>query len=382
MSGRDDVVMKAVMSDVMRVGTSSTKKGVQSVNSVGDTALRLCVAARTLTAENIVAFELASVDGMPLPAFTAGAHIEVDCGGMARHYSICSDPSDPMHYTIAVQHEKSGKGGSRYLYDNVHMGDIVLCSLPRNHFRLHSDVAASPEVSTVALANGAALGADTLLVAGGIGITPLLAMAWRLHHDGHAFQLHDFAASAARQVFKEQMTQFPWHDRVTRHVGRCEDFMPIVGSFESGRHLYVCGPFTMIDAVLDAARAMGWPETHLHCERFSAPVPTSSSSTNPGDPGSVAHTGIVDTAFEVELASSGKRIAIAADQSVGAALIAAGVNVPMSCEQGVCGSCLTRVLAGTPDHRDWILSPEEQAANDQFTPCCSRSCSPLLILDL
>jgi vanillate O-demethylase ferredoxin subunit len=299
-----------------------------------------------------------------------------------------------MHYTIAVQHEKSGKGGSRYLYDHVHTGDIVLCSLPRNHFRLHLDVATRLLDTAGTLGNGASSAApfcaETLLVGGGIGITPLLAMAWRLHQEGHAFQLHDFAASFERQVFKEQIAQFPWRDRVTRHVGRCEDFMPIVGSFESGRHLYVCGPFTMIDAVLDAARAMGWPASHLHCERFSAPVPTSSSAIHPADPDSIAHADThadthadgVDTAFEVELASSGRRIPIAADQSVGAALIAAGVNIPISCEQGVCGSCLTRVLAGTPDHRDWILSPEEQAANDQFTPCCSRSCSPLLILDL
>lgn len=381
MSGRDDALMQVVISDVASVETGA------------NTALRLCVASRTLTAENIVAFDLVSADGMPLPPFTAGAHIEVDCGGMARHYSICSDPSDPMHYTIAVQHEKAGKGGSRYLYDNVHTGDIVLCSLPRNHFRLHSDAADAADAAETAMAArghvaaaganvGATFSAETLLVGGGIGITPLLAMAWRLHREGHAFQLHDFAASPERQVFKERLTQFPWHARVTRHVGRCDDFMPIVGSFERGRHLYVCGPFAMIDAVLDAARAMGWPETHLHCERFSAPVPTSSSNAQLDDPDSAADIPAVDTAFEVELARSGKRIYIAADQTVGAALIAAGVNVPISCEQGVCGSCLTRVLAGTPDHRDWILSPEEQAANDQFTPCCSRSCSPLLILDL
>ncbi len=131
-------------------------------------------------------------------------------------------------------------------------------------------------------------------------------------------------------------------------------------------HLYVCGPKGFMDAVLGAARAAGWPESQLHVEFFSAEIAKSDA----------------DGAFEVKLASSGRVIPVAKEQTVVEALAAAGVEVATSCEQGVCGTCLTRVLAGEPDHKDLYLTPEEQAANDQFTPCCSRSRTPMLVLDL
>ena len=358
--------------------------------------LRLRVANRTLAADNIVAFELEAMDGMPLPEFAAGAHIEIDCNGLPRHYSLCSDPSDPMRYMIAVQCEAEGKGGSRHLYHEVRIGDALTVSHPRNHFRLQDSGSATHGTSGKG-GEGEAGGtggkdsisgvgsmshapSDILLIGGGIGITPLLAMAWTLHRSGQRFALHDFAASPERQAFREQIAQMPWAANVTRHLGRCEDFISIIGSFESGRHVYVCGPFAMIDAVLDAARAMGWPEANLHCERFSAPASVASAATQHDDGDAMVEG--VNIPFDVELSRSGKRIPIAPDQSVCAALSAAGIHIPMSCEQGVCGSCLTRVLAGTPDHRDWILSAEEQAVNDQFTPCCSRSKTPLLVLDL
>ena len=135
---------------------------------------------------------------------------------------------------------------------------------------------------------------------------------------------------------------------------------------EPGTHLYVCGPRGFMDAVLNTARAQGWPEAQLHCEFFSAEVAKSDS----------------DTGFEVRLASTGRIIRVPKDQTVTQALAAAGVEIMVSCEQGVCGTCLTRVLEGVPDHKDSYLTPEEQAANDQFTPCCSRSKTPQLVLDL
>lgn len=321
--------------------------------------LMLRVVSRREVARDIVAFELEAADYLPLPGFDAGAHLEIDCDGAARHYSLCGDPADPLRYRIAVQREAQGRGGSRYLCEHVAAGDTLAASGPRNHFPMH------------------AAQRSALLVSGGIGITPMLAMAWALHAAGLPFALHDFAASAERQAFADELDGAPWRACVTRHLGRCADFVPLVGGFEPGRHLYVCGPFAMIDAVLDTARALGWSEDHLHCERFSAPAAAASNASDAAGAAAPA-----DTPFEVELASSGRRVAVAAGQSVCAALAGAGVQVPMSCEQGVCGACITRVLAGTPEHRDWVLSAQEQAAGTLFTPCCSRAKTPLLVLDL
>jgi vanillate O-demethylase ferredoxin subunit len=315
--------------------------------------LKLRVVNREEVARNIVAFELEAADYLPLPPFDAGAHIEIDCDGAARQYSLCGDPADPMRYRIAVQLESQGRGGSRFMCERVRVGDALDALGPRNHFAMH------------------AAQQSALLISGGIGITPMLAMAWTLHASGTRFDLHDFASESERQAFADEIANVPWRANVTRHLGACADFGALIGGFEAGRHLYVCGPFAMIDAVLDAARALGWPEDHLHCERFAAPSPAASDATAKAD-----------IPFEVELASSGRRVSVALGQSVCAALADAGVRVPMSCEQGVCGSCVTRVLDGVPDHRDWILSADEQASGKVFTPCCSRSKTPLLVLDL
>lgn len=327
----------------------------EAANVSVENGSRLRVARRIEEAENIIAFELEAVDGMLLPAFEAGAHLEIDCNGQARHYSLCSDPADRMRYLIAVQCETDGRGGSRYLCESVGVHDLLDVLGPRNHFALVPSARAA------------------LLISGGIGITPIVAMAWALHNMGRHFQMHDFATTAERQCFKSCLAAAPWASNVTRHIGRCDDFVPLVGGFD-GRHLYVCGPFAMIDAVFDAARAMGWPADYLHSERFAAPEPSGDACDLP--------EARIDTAFEVELASTGRRVAVAANQTVCKALAAVGVVIPVSCEQGVCGSCLTRVLDGIPEHRDWLLSEAEQRAGDVFTPCCSRSQTPLLVLDL
>lgn len=318
-----------------------------------DTRLSLRVASRAIVAENIVAFELEAFDFLPLPAFEAGAHLEIDCDGMPRQYSLCGDPADPMRYRIAVQNEANGRGGSRFLCESVQIGDTLDARGPRNHFPL-APAARAP-----------------LLIAGGIGITPMLSMAWALHATGNSFEFHDFAATRERQAFVDDIARAPWAAQTTRHIGPCENFAGLIGGFEPGRHLYVCGPLAMIDGVLDTARALGWPEDHLHCERFGAP----SAATAAREAGA-------NTPFEVELASSGRRIPIAADQTVCNALAEAGVRIPVSCEHGVCGSCITRVLDGVPDHRDWILTDAQQTSGKLFTPCCSRAKTPRLVLDL
>jgi vanillate O-demethylase ferredoxin subunit len=183
--------------------------------------------------------------------------------------------------------------------------------------------------------------------------------------------MHYCTRSKSRTAFLDRIAGSRFASRVQFHFDDGDaaqrlDIAALVAQPQAGVHLYVCGPKGFMDAVLGAARAHGWPEAQLHYEFFSAEVAKSAS----------------DASFQVKLASSGRIVVVPADKTVVQALTEAGVEVVTSCEQGVCGTCLTRVLEGVPDHKDLYLTPEEQAANDQFTPCCSRSKTPLLVLDL
>ncbi|MDM0121890.1 PDR/VanB family oxidoreductase [Variovorax arabinosiphilus] len=321
----------------------------------------LQVVSRRNETRDIVVFDLALADGATLPSFTAGAHLEVQVGGLIRHYSLCSSPDDRAHYRIAVQRETAGRGGSALLCDTVGPGDTLAVRGPFNHFALQQPAAQPP-----------------LLLAGGIGVTPVLCMALELTAAGLDFELHFSGRSLEHMAFLPLLRSGVFGHRVHLYADDGRGVAPmdlptLLGSGKPGRHLYVCGPGGMIDAADRIARAQGWAGDHIHFERFGAPAALPPGTATGGD---------TCEAFEVEIASTGRRIPIAADQSIVTALAAAGVHIPMSCEVGVCGSCRTRVLAGVPDHRDLLLSPEEQAANTEFTPCCSRSKTPLLVLDL
>jgi len=316
--------------------------------------LRVRVTSKELLALDIVSFELVSADAAPLPPFSAGSHIDVTLpGGVTRQYSLCNDPAESHHYQIAVLKDANGRGGSRAMHETVHVDDVISISHPKNHFPL---------------ANGAR---RSLLLAGGIGITPLLCMAERLSALGQPFSMHYCTRSADRTAFRERICQSRFAPAVRFHFddGGAEqklDIPALLRTPQAGVHVYTCGPKGFMDAVLSAARPSGWPEEQLHYEFFNAePVKLTS-----------------DGSFSVKLASSGRVIRVAADQTVVAALAAQSVQVPTSCEQGVCVTCLTRVLEGEPDHRDLYLSPEEQAVNDQFLPCCSRAKTEMLVLDL
>lgn len=318
--------------------------------------LALQVAARRNETRDIVVFDLASTDGGPLPPFTAGAHLEVKIAGLIRHYSLCSAPDDRTHYRIAVQREFGGRGGSVQLCDTAAVGDTLTVRGPFNHFALHTPVEQPP-----------------LLLAGGIGVTPVLSMALALMAAGTDFELHFSGRSLERMAFLPLLRSGLFGHRVHLYADDGKGVAPmdlptLLGRGRPGRHLYVCGPGGMIDAAERIAREQGWAGDHIHFERFGAPAPTPAEGEC--------------EAFEVEIASTGRRIPVAANQSVAQALAAAGVSIPVSCEVGVCGSCRTRVLAGVPEHHDLLLSAEEQAANTEFTPCCSRSKTPLLVLDL
>lgn len=316
--------------------------------------LSVRVARKTLEAEGIASFELVSTDGLPLPAFAAGSHVDVHLpGGLVRQYSLCNDPTETHRYLIAVLRDAASRGGSVAMHEQVNEGDMLTISSPKNHFALAHEAQSH------------------LLLAGGIGVTPLLCMAERLAHSGARFEMHYCTRSKSRTAFVPRIQASALAAHVQFHFddgppAQRADIVALVGAPTPGRHLYVCGPKGFMDAVLARARAQGWPEAQIHFEFFAA------------DPAAGGEAG----AFEVMLASSGRVVAVPEGVSVVKALAACGVVIATSCEQGVCGTCLTRVIDGLPDHRDLYLTPEEQAAGDQFLPCCSRARSARLVLDL
>lgn len=316
--------------------------------------LTVRVVRKTAEATDIATFELVDAQGDALPPFSAGAHIDVHLpNGLVRQYSLCNDSAETHRYLIGVLRDPASRGGSLAMHDIVNEGDILQISAPKNHFPLAHEARRS------------------LLLAGGIGITPILCMAERLAISGTEFDLHYCTRSPARTAFRSRIQGSAFTSRVHFHFDDGDaaqklDIAATLGKVEDGTHLYVCGPKGFMNAVLDTARAAGWPEAQLHYEFFAADVGPSDS----------------DESFEVKLASSGRVIKVEKDKTIITALAAAGVEIPFSCEQGVCGTCLTRVLEGVPDHKDNYLTPEEQAANDQLLPCCSRAKSPMLVLDL
>jgi vanillate O-demethylase ferredoxin subunit len=314
--------------------------------------LRVRVDERWNETPSIVAFNLVSADGASLPAFSAGAHIDVKLGeGLIRQYSLCNHPAESGTYQIAVLLCEDGRGGSHAMHQ-VQPNDVIEISRPRNHFPLAHEAKRS------------------LLLGAGIGVTPLVSMAERLHATGADFDFHYCVKDAGHAAFFHRLSTGALSDRMRWHFSGAEhrriDVDALLREADPETHLYVCGPAGFNQAVLEKARERRWDASRLHYEYFAADPAAMES----GD------------CFEVQIASTGKIFQIAADRSVTDVLIASGVQIATSCEQGVCGSCITRILEGVPDHRDLFLTPEEQAANDQFTPCCSRAKSKRIILDL
>lgn len=314
--------------------------------------LTVRVARRVEEAEGICSFELVPQDAAALPAFSAGAHIDVHVApGLIRQYSLSNDPSERHRYRIAVLREPSSRGGSAGMHDQVQAGDVLRVSSPRNHFPL----AEAPR---------------SLLLAGGIGVTPILAMARTLHSQGRPFEMHYCGRSASRMAFLDEIESSGFSSCVALHADDVPaqkfDAQHVLATPREDTQLYVCGPTGFMDHVLETAKRQGWPEAQLHREYFAGQATALAT----------------DGSFEIRLASNGLSCQVPAGKTVIEVLAAHGVEVPTSCEAGVCGTCLTRVLDGAPDHRDTFLTDAERAANDQFTPCCSRALSPLLVLDL
>jgi len=316
------------------------------------TTLDIRVSERKDEAEGIAVFDLVAADGSELPAFDAGAHIDVYVpNGLIRQYSLCNAPSERERYQIAVLRDPASRGGSRALHDAVASGTTLTIGVPRNLFKLEPTATRS------------------VLLGGGIGVTPLMSMAEQLHAEGARFDFHYCTRSPAHTAFRQRIDKAPWKDRVQMHFSseRRLDIGDALAHADEHTHLYVCGPERFIEAVRDTAFALGWPDENVHFEFFAAAGSAPDASDEP---------------FEMEISSTGQVLEVPVDKTALEVLIDNGFNVTSSCEQGVCGACLTAVLDGEPDHRDQYLTDDERGLNRDFLPCCSRSKSKRLVVDL
>ncbi len=309
-------------------------------------AMRLT--AITYAAEQVHLYEFRPVSGTSVRPFTAGAHVDLHLpNGLVRQYSIANAQDERDRYVLGVKRDAAGRGGSRFLHDDLRVGTVLEVGGPRNNFPLVE--AASHSV----------------LIAGGIGITPIVSMVARLRSLARPWELHYAARRRSEAAFLDELLAGDGHVRlhVDEEQGGVLDVARIVGTAPEKAHLYCCGPTPMLEAFTAAASSR--PAERVHLEYFS-------SSIAPA----------VESGFIVELARSKLRIEIPPGQTILDTLRARGLKVQSSCEQGICGSCETRVLAGQPDHRDLLLSDAEKATNEVMMICCSGSRSPILVLDL
>jgi ferredoxin-NADP reductase len=297
-----------------------------------------------LEAQDIVSVELRPAAGGEFPAFTAGAHIDLHLpNGLVRSYSLFNAPHERHRYRVAVLRDKASRGGSRCVHEQLRVGATIAISAPRNNFELHEDALHS------------------VLVAGGIGITPLLCMAQRLKQIGKSFELLYLARSAIKAL------DVPVHWHFDSEAGGPPDLKALLASrARDGTHYYACGPAVMLDAFEAACVSLGYQNAHI--ERFAAVEVAAASDAK--------------ATYTVELKRSGKVVTVTPDLSLLAALTSVGAVPDTSCLEGVCGSCETAVLSGTPDHRDSVLTGAERAAGKTMMVCVSGCKSERLVLDL
>ena len=318
-----------------------------------NTDMTLRVARVTQVADSVKRFRLERPDGGELPIFSGGAHVVVsmlDEGRLRRNpYSLMSPPHDPSAYEISVLRVEQSRGGSAFMHASVREGDTLAVSQPMNLFPVDQR------------------GRKHLLLAGGIGITPFIAMMEQLEREGRAFELHYALRTRSHGAYWQALQQRYGAHRIKVYCDAESVFIPTQKLLEYqplGTHLYVCGPAGMIDGALTSARNSGWPEQNLHSERFLAPPP--------GKP------------FRIELRRSHKEVAVQEHQSILEAVEAAGVDAPFLCRGGACGQCETAVLRldGVLEHNDHYLTDAEKASGRKVMICVSRFQGRELVLDL
>lgn len=302
---------------------------------------------------DIAVMELVSHESGDLPAFTAGAHFDVFVNGVGRRsYSIASDPSEHHRYVIGVLREINGRGGSAWLHENVNEGDTLKITPPLNNFPLQEDAA------------------EHILIAGGIGITPMLAMGHRLGDLGVKFTLHYCTKSPEQTAFMNEVTRIFGDNVIFHHDGgdpaKGIDLQNVLGNRPDDAHLYVCGPPGLMDAAINAAAS--WPEEAIHREYFTAKA---------------VEGKLQNEEFEISLARHKKTLTVPVDKSILEVVQDAGIVADSSCEDGLCGTCRTTLLSGDAEHRDVVLTKKEKAENKSIMICISRAKSgERLVLDL
>jgi ferredoxin-NADP reductase/predicted pyridoxine 5'-phosphate oxidase superfamily flavin-nucleotide-binding protein len=322
--------------------------------ALGDGPLALTIAGIRQLTPRVRAIQLQAADGSALPAFTPGAHIDVpvvlpDGSKTTRSYSLSSNPAQQDHYEIAVLRVPDGHGGSNAVHDSLRLGMTLRTSLPKNDFQLHTDER------------------PAVLIAGGIGITPLRAMAMQLKDAGRSFHLHYAARAASEATYLPELRrELPGALSVyLGEAGQRLDVGSVIRDAPADAVFYVCGPASLIDAVRGAAQAAGIGDDYIRTERFTA-APLSAD----------------ERPITVHLQRSGKTIEVSRTESILDAVEAAGIDAPSSCRTGTCGTCAVKVLAGEVDHRDSVLSDAERERAALMTICVSRARSEALTLDL
>lgn len=320
---------------------------------IDDTLRPVIVAKKTNEAHNMASFELTDPDGADLPAFSAGSHIDVTIpGGLVRQYSLCNSSSERKRYVIGVWNDANSRGGSKTLHTQVHEGDILQVGLPRNRFRV-------PRSTKRAI-----------LLARGIGVTPMLSIADYLKSQNIPFEFHYVFALMSPGLFEGMIKESSFADDIkfyseSTELNRLLNAATLLQEQPDETQLFICGADWWQDPIINTAKQKGWAEERIHVERFTAKVPAA----------------VLDKVFEVKIASTGTVYKIPGDKTVTAFLEEQGVKIPTSCEQGMCGTCKIKVLEGEIDHRDKRLTTQ-QKDEGYFLACVSRAKSDLLVLDL
>lgn len=300
---------------------------------------------------NIAVMEFESATSTTLPKVEAGAHIDVHLpNGMVRQYSLCQNPNDEGKFRLGILRDPESRGGSISAFDEIKDGMQIQVSEPKNLFPLLK-------------------AKHSILIGGGIGITPLITMAYQLAHEGASFELHYCGASPEKCAFVDEIKNGELAQYTTFHfksegASHRAFFESAIKDIDLESHIYTCGPVGFMDWVINVATTHNFPEQQIHKEYFQVETDTSGDS------------------FEVVAERSGKIIMVEAGETILQALAKEGIDIEMSCEQGVCGTCMCDVIEGEPDHRDVYFTDEEKASNEQILVCCSRSKTPRLVLDI
>jgi ferredoxin-NADP reductase len=313
--------------------------------------LAVTVRRKWQSADGVIGFELADRDGRHLPTFQPGAHIDVHLpNGLVRQYSITNGPGDLLSYVIGVKQESASKGGSKVLVETVREGDMLAISEPRNNFPLRRDAT------------------RTVLIAGGIGITPLLSMARFLDQSSLPYELHYFTRTGEQVAFRGELDVLHGQIEIHSGMGReaiADKVAEVLGPYQFANHVYICGPGAMLEMVQQTAADQAWPDEAVHFEYFQNDKVIDASSS-----------------FDIELARSAMTLHVPAGKTILEVMRDAGLTVPSSCEQGACGTCLTTVIEGEVDHQDVYLNKTEKAGNGCMMTCVSRAKSARLVLDI